>query len=76
MMALDTINSLKFTDPGGQKRLRNVVCGESRPGMINPLSGSHGKMLLFEVKGSFQPLKPVASSVASSLSCLRLPSAF
>lgn len=51
MIALDTINShsLKFTDPGGQKRLRNVVCGETRSGMINPLSGSNGKGLLFEV---------------------------
>lgn len=76
MMALDTINSHKFTDPGGQKRLRNVFCGESRPGMINHHSGSNGKGLLFEVWGSFQPLKPVASSVTSSLSCLRLPSAF
>lgn len=51
MMALDTINSHshKFTDPGGQKCLRNVVYGESRSGMINPLSGSNGKGLLFEV---------------------------
>lgn len=51
MMALDTINSHshKFTDPGGQKCLRNVVCGESRSGMINPLSGRDVKGLLFEV---------------------------